>query len=174
MWCGSAATAHAMDEDEWQLAAGGGFTHLHSDGRAGGGFGLTLEGQRGLSDVWALRAALGASWNGMPAAGVRPAGDARSVHAAAGVSCAYDVLRLVPFLELGVVLADTRGAGIRDAHGAVGFESGAGGEYLLDRRWTVALVARARYLPVVFGAVDVDVGRVWSLSFGLRLGRTFE
>jgi hypothetical protein len=166
-------TASAVGEDEWQLGAGGGFCQLRADGRGGPGFALRVEGQRGMSDLFALRAAVGSSWTGVAAAGARPAGWTRSFHAVGGATVAYDVLRVVPFADLGVALAHVGGTGIRDAHGALGFEAGVGGEYLVDRRWAVALIGRAQYFPIVFSAADVDVGPAHALSVVLRVGRTF-
>lgn len=166
--------ALALDEEGWQLALGAGYAYLHADERGGGGFSVDLEARRGIAELWALRAALGASWHGFGAAGPRPAAGARSLYAVGGVSWSYDVLRVVPSADLGVVLADVRGDAIRDGHGAVGFEAGAGADYLVDRRWAIGLVARGRFLPVVFGAPDADVGQVWSFAAGLRVARTFD
>jgi hypothetical protein len=156
---GAARTAHAVGEDEKELAAMVGAARLAGAGVADGVL-ARLEGQFGLSDVLALHGAVGSSWH-------RLAGQAvRATSVTAGGTYAVDVLRVVPFAEAGICFLDQSGVGRRH----LGIEVGVGGEYLIDRRWAVALVGRAAYLPVrLSGAGDAAS----LLGVGLRLGYLF-
>jgi hypothetical protein len=148
--------AAAVGEDERQLAgaAGGGWL------AGAGGPLFRVEGQYGLSDVLALHGAVGASWHG--------GGDVLATAATAGVTYALDVLRVVPFFEGGLAFLDQRG--VAPARTGLGLEAGLGGEYLLDRRWALALVGRLAYLPLrLAGRGDAPT----LLALALRLGRTF-
>ncbi len=121
--------------------------------------GLTLELQHGVTDVVAGRAALSAG---------RWLAEARrtDMTLTLGAAFAYDVLRIVPFFDIGVTgiyaLADEDGS-------ALGLETGLGADYLLDRWWSVGLSARGRLLPVRFGAEAATAGG----TVTLRLGRRF-
>jgi hypothetical protein len=154
------ARARAVGEDERQLALLAGAARL-DDGSAG--LLGRIEGQFGLSDVLALHLALGASWHS------RTGGTARATGLAAGVTYALDVLRVVPFFEGGLAIVDQRG-GDRAARLDAGAEVGLGGEYLLDRRWAVALVGRFAYLPLPLSGSG---GAASFLTLALRLGRMF-
>src|SRR4051794_5057175 len=66
---GAARTAHAVGEDEKELAAMVGAARLAGAGVADGVL-ARLEGQFGLSDVLALHGAVGSSWHRL----ARPAG----------------------------------------------------------------------------------------------------
>jgi hypothetical protein len=156
--------ARAVDAGDWQLSAAPAFALLVRDGNPVSGLGGRLEGRYGLTDQSAVWAAVGASWH--PHLGET----ARASVASAGFSLAFDVFRLVPFLEGGVAVADVNGALSHSRH--LGAEVAGGGEYLLDRHWSAAAVARYQYLPVrLSGSGEKkDVG---VLTVGLRVGRTF-
>jgi hypothetical protein len=149
--------ALAVGEEEWQLAVMAGYGRLFAGADQGGGALARLEGQRGLTDALAIHATLG------PSQHARAGG---ALAATAGVTYAVDVLRVVPFFEGG--LAFVAGAG-RDA---VGLELGAGGEYLIDRRWAVALVARYALLPLRLRGPSGG-SPLGLLSVGVRVGRVF-
>lgn len=120
-----------------------------------------LEVERGLSDSWAARLQAGAGLHD----GVRAA------LVAAGATWAFDVVRVVPFVELGVSVMDARGEGVR-ARQDLGLHGGLGAQYLLARRWALAAVARSHWLPWRLAGPS-DAGRPRLLQVGLRLGYVF-
>jgi hypothetical protein len=157
----AASPCWAVGEEERQVAVAAGPGWLLGDGAAAGAGGR-IEAQYGVSDVLAVHAGLGASWHD------RRGGTVRALALVAGVTYALDVLRVVPFLEAGVAFLDQgAAAGRRD----LGVEGGLGGEYLIDRRWAVALVARGTYLPLRLGGGGG--GRRGVVGVALRLGRRF-
>jgi hypothetical protein len=151
--------AWAVGEDERQVAVTAGAALL--DG-GGAGPAARIEGQFGTSDVLALHVALGASWHS------QAGGTARATGVAVGVTYALDVLRVVPFFEGALTIVDRRGAGATRLD--AGAEAGIGGEYLLDRYWSLAVVARLAYLPLRLSGA---AGAPSLLSLALRLGRVF-
>lgn len=158
----AAGPALAVDQGQWQLGAGPCFALLAQGGNPTSGLGGRLEGRYGLRDDSAVWAAVGSSFH------PRAAENVRASSASAGFALAFDVLRTVPFVEVGPVLADLRGAATRGRF--LGFEGGAGAEYLVDRRWSVAGVARYQYLFVRLSGKGDTPG---VLTVGLRLARTF-
>jgi hypothetical protein len=157
-----AGPARGVDQGEWQVAAGPAFALLVQGRNATSGLGGRLEGRYGLRDDSAVWVAVGSSWHPRAAETVRASG------ASAGFSLAFDVLRIVPFLEAGAAVANLRGAVTRGRY--LGFDGAAGVEYLLDRRWSAAAVARYQYLPVRLAGTGDNPG---VLTLGLRLARTF-
>jgi outer membrane protein with beta-barrel domain len=158
-----AAPARAVDQGEWQLGAGAGFALLREGNNPTSGLGGRIEGRYGLRDGSAAWAAVASSWH------PRAAETVRASAVSAGFSLAYDVLRIIPFAEVGPTVAGLRGAVTRGQY--LGMEGALGAEYLLDRRWSAAAVARYQYLFVrLGGTADMSPGVA---SFGLRLSRTF-
>jgi hypothetical protein len=155
--------ALAVGEQERQLALAAGAALLAGDGRAAGGLLAGIEGQYGVSEVLALHVALGASWHG------GTAGTVRATALVAGVTYAVDVLRVVPFFEAGLAFLDR--AGGATAGRELGGQVGLGGEYLLDRRWAVAVLARYAYVPLRLSSPAG--GPPSLLTLALRLGHTF-
>jgi hypothetical protein len=158
-WSGQ---ARALDQGEWQLSAGPAFALLVQGGQPTSGLGGRVEGRYALRDDSAAWAAVGASWH------PRAAETVRASYASAGFALAFDVFRVVPFVEVGATVTDEHGrlGGKR----YLGAELAAGGEYLLDRHWSAALVARYHYLPVPLDGGPTNTGL---LTVGLRVGRTF-
>jgi hypothetical protein len=160
LWAGPAL---AIDQGEWQVGAGPAFAALLEGNNPTSGLGGRIEGRYGLRDDSAAWLAVGSSWH------PRAAENVRASVASAGFSLAYDVLRIVPFGEAGAAVADLRGAVTRGRY--LGFEAAIGVEYLLDRRWSTAAVARYQYLPVrLAGTAGFNPGVA---TAGLRLSRTF-
>jgi hypothetical protein len=95
----------------------------------------------------------------------------RASVASAGFSLAWDVLRIIPFVEAGAALADLRGGVTRGRY--LGFEGAAGVEYLVDRRWSVAGIARYQYLPVRLAGGKTADPSPGVLTVGLRLSKSF-
>jgi hypothetical protein len=159
-WAGPAL---AVDQGQWQLGAGPAFAVLLEGNNPTSGVGGRVEGRYGLRDDSAAWAAVGSSWH------QRASETVRDSVASAGFSLAYDVLRVVPFAEVGAALAELRGAVTRARY--LGFEAAAGAEFLLDRHWSAATVARYQYLPVrLSGSAGLGPG---VLTMGLRISRAF-
>jgi hypothetical protein len=154
--------ALALDQGDWQLAAGPSYALLVQGNNATAGLGGRLEGRRGLTDVVTAWAAVGSSWH------PRLAETVRASNAAAGLAVAFDVLRLVPFLGVGATVSDVRGELSRSRR--LGLEGAAGAEYLVDRRWSVAFAARYQYLPIRIGGSHESTGL---LTVGLLVGSAF-
>jgi hypothetical protein len=160
-----ATPALAVDQGDWQVSAGPAFAWLLEGKNPTSGLGGRLEGRYGLRDDSAAWAAVSSSWH------PRAAESVRASVASAGFALAYDVLRVVPFLEAGAAVADLRG-GV--THGRyLGFEVAGGGEYLFDRRWSAAGTIRYDYLPVRLAGGPTADPSPGVLTAGLRLSRTF-
>lgn len=157
--------ADAVGEGERELAGTLGFTMIQ-DGATRPGVQGDFEGAVGLSDSWAARAAIDVSL--YPGSGAQP----RRVLSAltVGFSYAFDVLRYVPFVDLGLTVADVRTNG-GDARQKLGPQAGIGVEYLLSRHWTVAGLARAEYLGLRLGG-DTEP-QPWRFVAAVRVGRVF-
>jgi hypothetical protein len=163
--CLTPFSAAAVGQDESSLQAGAGWAVAHQgESRSG------VEGEfrivRGLTDAWSAR--LGLQGAVLPGSEGRKTGTI--ISQAAGVTWAFDVVNWVPFIDLGVVLADVRGNG----HGAsqrLGGQAGVGVDYLLSRHTFVSLLGRVDYFPLRLAGTDGP--RPSLLSFVLHLGRTF-
>jgi hypothetical protein len=160
-------------EGELLLAAGGAYAGARADGRWAHGGQLQVEGQYGLDDAWSVRAGLELGLHGTEADGVRPGGRARRTAVAAGVVYALDVLRVVPYAQLGLAVQNLGGA-VSDARTDGGFDLALGADYLIDRRWALGLVLRAQLFPLPLGGERGHFGGTPSvLAAGLRLARGF-
>jgi opacity protein-like surface antigen len=168
--CGRLAGATA--EGEWMAAVSAGYAVVRAEGRRPGGGRVELEIQRGITDAWSARVGLGASLHVIAAEGAEPASRLRATSLSAGFTYAVDIVRVVPFLDLGVGLLSVSGQS-QDSRRALGVEVGLGAEYLLTRRWTLALLGRYQYAPLrLCGSTESDS----TLALGsvlLRLGRIF-
>jgi hypothetical protein len=161
-----AQPALALEQDEWQLAGGISGALAHQAGGFDPGAGLALEAERGLTDLWAVRASLGFD-------AFRPSSERwrQDLTLGLGTAAAFDVLRTVPFVELGLVLAWPdldADAGIATR---AGLQAGVGAEYLLDRAWSLGGVVRGRALPLALAGPGGAGGLVVSAS--LRCARRF-
>jgi len=156
-------TAARASEGEWLVAGGAGAAWLRQGGAWHPGGVLGLEGQYGVTDAWLLRATLDGSWHAS-SGDTRP----RALGGSAGITYAVDVLRVIPFAELGVAVADLGGVA-GGARTDLGVDVGVGAEYLLTRRWSLSLAVRARALPL--GLRGDAAGTPARVGFMLRLGR---
>jgi hypothetical protein len=121
---------------------------------------------RGISDSWAAR--LGAQTAWYPAHGATP-----SAHITAqslGLTFAADVLNWVPFVDLGIAVADIRGGGMTPSW-RLGGQLGIGADYLLSRHLTLSVLAHADDFPLrLAGGHDAHPTQ---LSLVLFMGRAF-
>jgi hypothetical protein len=168
LWLAPARRAFALGEEEWaaSLSVAGGLLGARNDVAAGAGGGLEIA--RGLTDVFAARAALSMERFAWPAIGPRSPVASQALAVTAGGVAAFDVLRVVPFVELSLVVAHFSGGAMGPRAGA---ELGVGADYLLDRRWSVGGVIRGRLLPVPLDAQEGSL--LPSGAMVVRLGRKF-
>jgi hypothetical protein len=161
-----ASPALAVDQGEWQLSAGPSFALLVEGNNPTSGLGGRIEGRYGLTDDSSAWAAVSSSWH------PRAAAQARASSASAGFALAFNVFRVVPFAEVGAAVTDVQtGSDLRA--GYLGFEGAGGAEYLFDRHWSAAAVARYQYLVVKLGGAAAADRNPGVLTVGLRLGRSF-
>jgi hypothetical protein len=153
--------ARALDEGSWQVGVTGELTTGTAEKLRLGGGGR-LDGRYGLTDALSAWAALGSvqspgRWS-----------STRISSASGGLTLAFDVFRIVPFVGLGVAVANVDVPGVS---WLLGGELEAGAEYLLDPKWSLGLVGIFQYLPL-----GLRTGR-WegraAASLGLRLARSF-
>jgi len=159
------ATTVAVGEKEASLSVGAGLAvAVQVDARPGvqGEFRLL----RGLSDAWALRLGLQAAV--LPASQGHKTGTLLSQ--AAGVTWAFDVVNWVPFLDLGVVVADVRGGGYQ-ASQRLGSQAGLGVDYLVSRHTFLSFLGRVDYFPLRLAGAHEPQATL--LTFVLHLARTF-
>ncbi|MGA7743349.1 MAG: outer membrane beta-barrel protein [Polyangia bacterium] len=163
--CAAPGPARATGPGEKQISASLGFALAGTDDSARPGMQAGVEAMMGFTDSWAGRAAVGSSWQ--PKTG---SGDPAHVTAASlGMTYSLDVVRWVPFLDLGVSLADLRGDGASSQR--LGPQVGLGAEYLLSRRWTLAALARFDYFALRLRGPGGT--QPWWACAGLRIGRVF-
>lgn len=156
--------ARALDEGDWQVAVTPSLVINTDRSRIFSTMGgARLEGRRGLSEMVSVWGALGFAFT------VVQGTVYRASTASAGMTLAFDVAGVVPFVEGGVVLADW--APHTSAHRRLGVELGFGVEYLIDPAWSIAAVIRAQSYPLRLQGPPDD-GSV-DLSLGMRVGRTF-
>jgi hypothetical protein len=148
--------ASALDAGDWQVGLTANLAAGFDDGVHPGGGGR-LDGRYGITDALSAWAAVGSLWWSTPRY------TTRVTSASAGLTLAFDVLRTVPFVSLGVAAAEVDGT-------RLGGELNVGGEYLFDPKWSLALVGSVQLLPIRLGGSKPDGGAV---ALGLRLGRTF-
>ena len=159
------ASALAVGQGEAELSGGFGLAvTLQGENRSGAQAEMRL--LRGLSDSWAARLGLQTAW--YPADGGTPS--AHVTAQAVGLTWAADVLNLVPFADLGIIVADLRGGGVA-ARQSLGGQLGVGADYLLSRHFTVSLLARVDYFA--FRLAGGHGTRPTQLTLALDLGRTF-
>jgi len=159
------ASAHALGQGEANLSAGAGVAVLfQGTGRVGtqGEFRLV----RGISDAWSLRLGLQATL--VPSSQNTKA--ATVLSQAAGVTWAFDAVNWVPFVDLGLVVADVRGGG-NPASQRMGGQAGVGVDYLVSRHMAVSLLGRVDYYPLRLTGGDAP--RPTQVGFVLHVGRAF-
>jgi hypothetical protein len=168
-----ARPARAVGEDEWQLSA-----------RAGGGnpngypiqpWGLAgaLDLEYGVLESFAARASVGVvSYPVSAVKDVHPAGTLQARTALVGATYAFDVLRLVPYMEFGIGLLSWSGPGAPKT--SLGTELGLGADYLITTHWAWGGSAQYIFSPGdLFGNVMQFGQRPLAFSLTLRLSRIF-
>ena len=165
--------AQAVGEDEWQVSArlGGG----NANGYPISPWGLAgaLDVEYGLLESFAARASVGVV--SRPVKAVKngpPAGTLQARTALLGATYTFDVLRLVPYLEVGIGLLQWSGPGAPRT--SLGTELGLGADYLLAPRWACGASAQYIFSPAdLFGNVMEFGQSPLAFSVTLRLSRIF-
>jgi hypothetical protein len=140
----------AAGRDEWQLSLREGAGTVNVDGRQPWGDAAALDLEYGFLDAWAARASLEGSVHSVsasPQAGL-PGGTIHTDAALLGVTYAVDILRLVPYFDLELGVAQIGGAVVRREPHMLVSELGAGGDYFVTRRVTVGLSFQYLYRPL--------------------------
>jgi hypothetical protein len=141
--------ARAAGEREWQFGVRAGAGTVNVDGRKPWGVAGALDLEYGLSDAWALRASLEASAHDVAASGpydTRPAGTVYTDAALIGLTYTFDVLRLVPYVEVQAGLLQVRGA-VTTPQSLLAMELGAGADYFINRRTLLGLAFHYLFEP---------------------------
>jgi hypothetical protein len=163
--CLTPFSAAAVGQDESSLQAGAGLA-VEMQGGSRPGVEAEFRLVKGLTDAWSVRLGLQGA--------VLPANDGHKtgtlISQAAGVTWAFDVVNWVPFIDLGVVVADVRGAGFEPSQ-RLGGQAGVGFDYLLSRHTFLSCLGRVDYFPLRLAGAHVP--RPALLSLVLHLGRTF-
>ena len=146
----SAARAHAAGRDEWQLSLREGAGTVNVDGRAPWGNVTALDLEYGFLDAWAARVSLEGSLHSVSAnsqAGL-PGGTIHTGAALAGITYAFDILRLVPYCDLELGVAEIGGAVVAKQPHKLVSELGVGGDYFITRRITAGVSFQYLYSPL--------------------------
>jgi len=139
-------TAAAAGENEWQVALRLGAGTVSVDDRKPWGLAGGVDIQYGLTDGWGLRLSLEGSTHDVTKTNEmdpRPEGTIRTDAALIGLTYTFDVLRLVPYADLQVGLAQVRGA-VTTPQSLLAMELGVGADYFVTRRVTAGI--RFHYL----------------------------
>jgi hypothetical protein len=168
-----AGDAHAVGEDEWQLSAraGGG----NADGYPFQSWGLAgaVDLEYGFFEAFAARASVGVTSYPVSAVkNVSPAGTLQARTALVGATYTFDVVRLLPYMELGLGLLQWSGP--RAPKTSFGTELGLGADYLITPRWAAGASAQYIFAPAdLFNNVMQFGERPLAFSLTLRVSRIF-
>jgi hypothetical protein len=146
----TAANAWGAGRDEWQLSLREGAGTVNVDGRTPWGDAAALDLEYGFLDAWAVRASLEGSVHSVsanPQTGL-PGGTIHTDAALVGVTYAVDILRLVPYFDLELGVAQIGGAVIAKQSHMLVSELGAGGDYFITRRVTAGFSFQYLYKPL--------------------------
>lgn len=145
---GGAGTAHAGDE-QWQVTLVPAYAVVDFDARSPSGVGAAAELGYGLSDAWTVRTTVVLSAHPADAdkSKMLPEGTLTVLGGFAGLRYAFDVLKTVPYLDLGLGFLWAQGAGGRSSTN-LSYEAAIGFDHLESPRWSWGLqVAYHGFLP---------------------------
>ncbi len=169
------ARTMAAGEEEWQLSARLGAADFAVDGRTpwGGMGGLDL--QYGFTDAVAARVSTTVSYHPVDAQPdiALPGGTVRGMSTLVGITYTFDVLRLVPYADLGVGFINVAGA-VTTSGSALATELGVGADYLLTTRWAVGGALKYQFTPFeLINFPGTFGGTPFLFSVAVRLSRIF-
>lgn len=140
----SSDPVRAEEPGQWVVGLSAGGAEVRVDQRWRHGLQIGAEGRYGLTEFWALRGAAHLSWHrGEDGSQAFP--PVQTGTAVLGLAYAWDVLRVVPFAEAGVVLAGIRGD-VSQSSLFGGVQLGGGVNYLIDRQWAAGVCLRFQHL----------------------------
>jgi hypothetical protein len=143
------AEARAAGRDEWELSLRDGLAAVNVDGRRPWGNVTALDLEYGFLDAWAVRLSLEGSLHSVtadPRADL-PGGTIHTDAALAGLTYTVDILRLVPYIDLQLGMAQIGGA-VTKPQTLFASELGAGGDYFVTRRVTAGISFQYLYRPI--------------------------
>ena len=146
-------------EQEWTVEGAAEAAMLRAWGATWWGPGAAIRAAYGLSDSWTLRAGVGYEALFAPDGPVRPL---HVIGANLDILWTFDVLRVVPYLFLGVGAAGLGGQEV-DWRAELELSAGVGAWYLLSRTWRVG--GELRYGFMVPDTPDLPAGLLLSFLF---------
>jgi hypothetical protein len=166
--------AHAVGEDEWQVSARAGGGNANGYPTEPWGLAGALDVEYGFLEAFAARASVGVVSH--PVKAVKngpPAGTLQARTALLGATYTFDVLRLVPYLEVGLGALQWSGPGA-STKTSFAAELGLGADYLITTRWAWGGSAQYIFAPAdLFNNVMQFGERPLAFSLTLRLSRIF-
>ncbi|HEY3358374.1 MAG TPA: hypothetical protein VGQ83_34315 [Polyangia bacterium] len=146
--CGAPGRAAAA-EGELVLSLTPVYSIIKWDQRQPSGGGGVFDATYGLTEALSLRGTIfytAQAADADPAKGL-PSGIMSVGGSLIGLSFAFDVLRVIPYIDIGIGALLTTGAGQKDSSGRgtfmdFGVEVGIGADYLVSRTFSLGLVAR--------------------------------
>ena len=172
---GAAAIARAAEQDELAVSARAGIGTVSADGRHPWGSALGLDAEYGLADGWAVRASLEGQLISVSrnAQSALPGGLLHTDAALVGVTYTIDVLRVVPYANLQLGVAQIGGA-VTQPITMFAAELGLGGDYFINRHLRAGLSAQYLYRPQDLFSNPQGLGNApFTFSVTARLGWTF-
>jgi hypothetical protein len=155
-----ARSAAAAGEREWQAGLRLGAGTVSVDGRKPWGIAGGLDLEYGLTDAWAIRLSLEGSTHDVSktnAMDVRPEGAIRTDAALIGITYAFDVLRLVPYADLQIGVAQVRGA-VLAPQTLLAMELGLGADYFVTRRFLAGISFHYLFEPADLLSDPLNLG----------------
>ena len=153
-------TAAAAGENEWQVGLRLGAGTVSVDDRKPWGLAGGVDIQYGLTDGWGLRLSLEGSTHDVTKTNEmdpRPEGTIRTDAALIGLTYTFDVLRLVPYADLQVGLAQVRGA-VTTPQSLLAMELGVGADYFVSRRVTAGVSFHYLFEPADLLSDPLNLG----------------
>src|SRR5450755_4483920 len=165
--------ARAVGEDEWQVSASAGGGNANGYPLAPWGLAGALDVEYGFLEAFAARASVGVVSHPVKAVkGGPPAGTLQARTALVGATYTFDVLRLVPYMEVGVGLLQWSGPGAPRT--TMGAELGLGADYLVTTRWAWGASAQYIFSPTDLFSNAMEFGQSpLAFSLTLRVSRIF-
>lgn len=165
-------SASAIEPDGFAVEVGLGPALLHARAATSVGPAAELALARGLTEVLTGRVSLGVQAQRRSPDNL-PARWQRGAVAALGLRAVYDVVRVVPFAEIGAGIAV-----MSDSDVTAGWwlapQASVGAIYLIDRRWSLTPALRVR--PLLFriaGGSARGVNRAFAGDVTVWLGRSY-
>jgi Outer membrane protein beta-barrel domain len=171
---GTARTARAAGEDEWELSLRAGAANATGDPLSSWGPAAALDLEYGLDDAWAARVSVGTLAHPVPAVkNVTPGGTLHATSAIVGLTYTFDVLRLVPYLTSGIGIIQFSGGGA-PAHQTLATDLGVGANYLVTPHWSWGGSVQYVFAPADLINNAMTLGQdPLAFSITLRVSHTF-